>query len=343
MAPRGRESIQWITCVTRAGPATMPWVHEDLTTEDEVKKHFPAAIRYAGTDVGYARFCRDTKWLSYPVFDQKKGAEKGVAAWRLLDDGRVKMYSKSAGPCSTGRAFTRDALTWFGDGMIQMSLPYHYGSHDAHEYMVPNGDDQNHRIGVAIQFWVNHNPKDCVRFFLGSFRPVRKWNQGGFWKVLLVQIGSELICNIHSMIQTSQKEVTELKKKHDKEMADKDDKIKDLTEQVLSLSTQNKKLNGINKRLRENLDDIKGQLEEVKDKLQQADKGGTSKDALMVVRLRNKYQGLRDEYRKKEEELLREQEEHLRTQVMHDDDLSFKPSLVYCKQPRRPGLACTRR
>eukprot|EP00966_Prymnesium_polylepis_P145089 3350297-Prymnesium_polylepis.2 len=135
-------------CVPRPNPteycATMPWVHEALTTEAEVMKHFPAATRYAGTDAGFTRFRNATRWFSFPEFAQKSGG----AAWRLeKPGGRVKMYSKSAGPDSPSRAFTREALTWFGDGMIQMSLPYHSGSQDAHAYMMPNGDDQDHRIG----------------------------------------------------------------------------------------------------------------------------------------------------------------------------------------------------
>ena len=244
----------------------MPWVHEDLTTEAEVQKHFPKADRYEGTDDGFKKFRERTKWYSYKEYnDTGFSNKKGAAAWRLEDNGRVKMYSKSAGPYSAGRAFTRDALTWFGDGMIQMSLPYHSGSHNAHERMVPKGDDDNHKIGVAIQFWVSDNPKECVRFFLGWFRPVRKWNQGGFWKTLLVKTGSNLIGNINSMIQTtiqtSQKEITDLQKKHDKDIADKDEKIKYLTDQVSNLSTETKKLKGKNKRLRGTLDETKRELD----------------------------------------------------------------------------------
>jgi regulator of replication initiation timing len=261
----------------------MPWVHEDLTTEAAVFKHFPKAKRYEGTNAGYIKFLKETKWNSYDKFSEE---EKGGAAWRLQNaGGPVKMYSKSAGPYSSGRAFTRDALTWFGDGMIQMSLPYHFQSQNAHKYMVPNGDDQNHKIRVSIQFWVSRNEKECVRFDLGFFRPVRKWNQGRFWKVLLVKHGSELIDNINSMIQTtvqtSQKEITELKKNHDKDIADKDEKIKELTDQVASLTTQNKKLKGSNKRLRDSLDDMKTQLEEHKDKLKETnDKLKEHKDKL---------------------------------------------------------------
>ena len=248
---------------------TMPWVHEDLTTEADVEKYFPEAVRYAGTHAGFNKFLQKTKWDTYDPFSK----DTGGAAWRLENNGsrRVKIYSKSAGPYSPARAFTRDALTWFGNGMIQMSLPYHSGSHDAHEYMVPNGDDENHRIGVVIQFWVSHNVKECVRFDLGCFRPVRKWKQGGFWKTLLVQMRSELIENINSMIETSiqkaQEEITELKKKHDNEIADKYTKIKDLTDQVASLSTQNKKLKGKNKRLHDILDDTKEQLDDTKEQL----------------------------------------------------------------------------
>jgi len=246
----------------------MPWVHEDLTTEAGVKKHFPTAVKYAGTDAGFNKFKRHTKWGLYDPYS----ADNGGAAWRLENaGGPVKMYSKSAGPYSRGRAFTRNALTWFADGMIQMSLPYHSGSHNDHEYMLPNGDDQNHRIRVIIQFWVSVNVKECVRFDLGCFRPVRKWKQGGFCKALLVKTGSELIENINSIIQTtiqtSQKEITDLKKNHDQEIAGKDEKIKVLTEQVASLSTENKKLKGNNKRLRDNLDETKGELDETMAKL----------------------------------------------------------------------------
>ena len=131
--------------------------------------------------------------------------------------------------------------------------------------MVPNGDDQTHEIRISIQFWVSKDPNECVRFDLGWFRPVRKWNQGRFWKVLLVQHNSELIDNINSMIQTtiqtSQKEITELKKNHGmKEIAEKDEKdekIKELKDQVASLSTQNKKLQG-------ELDEKQGELDETK-------------------------------------------------------------------------------
>ena len=324
-------------------PATMPWVHEDLTTEAEVMKHFPAAKIYPGTDAGFNKFRQNTKWDSYDPFSKGTGG----AAWRLENAGGIKIYSKSAGPYSRGRAFTRDALTWFGDGMIQMSLPYHPGSRAAHEYMVPNGDDQTHKIRVVIQFWVSDNLKECVRFDLGWFRPVRKWIQGAFWKALLVQTGSELIENVNKMIQTtiqtSQKEITDLKKKHDKEVADKDDKIKDLTEQVASLSTQNKKLKGSNKRLRDSLNEMKGELEETKTQLKkkQDEDSGTSRDGIMIARLRQKYKGLVEEYRQRVNELIREQEEHLRTQVMHDDGLSCKPTLAYCKQARR--VKCSRR
>jgi hypothetical protein len=316
----------------------MPWVHEDLTTEAEVMKHFPTADRYEGTDAGFNKFLRKTKWNSYDPFSK----DTGGAAWRLENaGGPVKMYSKSAGPYSRGRAFTRDALTWFADGIIQMSMPYHSGSHAAHEYMVPNGDDQTHRIRVVIQFWISYNLKECIRFDLGWFRPVRKWKQGVFWKTLLVKTGSELIENINSMIQTtiqtSQREIIELKKKHDNEIADKDDKIKDLTEQVTSLSTHNKKLKGTNKRLRDYRDKIKGQLEETRAQLKtkQDEDSGTSRDGIIIARLLQKCQALRDQYDKKDNELLREQEEHLRTQVMHDDGLSCKPPLAYCKKARR--------
>jgi hypothetical protein len=348
--------INWVsdTCVTllkpdRAKPtdhlATMPWVHEDLTTEAEVMKHFPAAKIYAGTDAGFNKFRQNTKWDSYDPFSKGTGG----AAWRLENaGGPIKIYSKSAGPYSRGRAFTRDALTWFGDGMIQMSLPYHPGSHTAHEYMVPKGDDKTHRIRVVIQFWVSDNLKECIRFDLGWFRPVRKWIQGAFWKVLLVKIGSELIEKINVMIQTtiqtSQKEITVLKKKHDKEIADKDEKIKDLIEQVASLSTQNQKLKGSNKRLRDSLNETKGELEEAKAQLKkkQDEDSGTSRDAIMISRLKQNYKALEKEYkalqeecRKKDKELIESRDDNLRTQVMHDDNLSFKPPLEYCKQARR--------
>ena len=276
----------------------MPWVHEDLTTESAVMKHFPAATKYAGTNAGYNRFKKDTKWDSYPQFSN----ESGGAAWRLEKKGGcVRMYSKSAGPYSAGRAFTRDALTWFGDGMIQMSLPYRPGSHNANEYMIPNGDDANHKIGVAIQFWASQNPKECVRFFLGLFRPVRKWNQGGFWKTLLVKIGSELIGNINSMVETSQKEITDLKKKHDKDIADKNDKINELTLQIESLSTETLQCKDSNKRLREDMDNIRAQYKDLSGKLQKVRKSDTPKDAIMVVQLVNKMRGLRDHIRKEEE------------------------------------------
>ena len=313
----------------------MPWVHEDLTTEAEVMKHFPEAKIYAGTDAGFNKFRQNTKWDSYDPFSKGTGG----AAWRLENaaGGPIKIYSKSAGPYSRGRAFTRDALTWFGDGMIQMSLPYHPGSHTAHEYMVPKGDDNTHRIRVVIQFWVSDNLKECMRFDLGWFRPVRKWMQGAFWKVLLVKIGSELIEKINVMIQTTQKEITVLKKKHDKEIADKDEKIKDLIEQVASLSTQNKKLKGSKKRLRDSLNEMKGELEEAKAQLKKKidEKSGTSRDAIMIIRLHQKCKGLLEEYRKKEKELIESRDDNLRTHVMHDDNLSFKPSLQYCKQARR--------
>jgi hypothetical protein len=247
----------------------MPWVHEDLTTEAAVFKHFPKAKRYEGTNAGYIKFLKETKWNSYDKFSEE---EKGGAAWRLQNaGGPVKMYSKSAGPYSSGRAFTRNALTWFGDGMIQMSLPYHFQSQNAHKYMVPNGDDQNHKIRVSIQFWVSRNEQECVRFDLGFFRPVRKWNQGRFWKVLLVKHGSELIDNINSMIQTtvqtSQKEITKLKKNHDKDIADKDEKIKELTDQVASLTTQNKKLKAELDEKKGELDETRGELDETRREL----------------------------------------------------------------------------
>ena len=85
----------------RTNPIDMPWVHEDLTTEAEVNKYFPAAHKYAGTDAGFIRFKTATNWDSYLVFNKKKGVsdEKGAAAWRLENvGGPVKMYSKSAGP-----------------------------------------------------------------------------------------------------------------------------------------------------------------------------------------------------------------------------------------------------
>lgn len=313
----------------------MPWVHEDLTTEAEVMKHFPTAKRYKGTDAGFNKFCEKTKWRSYEPFSK----DIGGAAWRLENaGGPVKMYSKSAGPYSRGRAFTRNALTWFGDGMIQMSLPYHSGSHAAHEHMVPNGDDQNHKIRVVIQFWVSDDRKECVRFDLGWFRPVRKWNQGGFWKALLVRTGSELIENINSMIQTSQKEITELKKKHDKVVADKDEKIKELTEQVASLSTQNKKL-------QDELDETKRKLDETKRKL----------DALQSEHnaLKSERDALQGELNEKQGELGALQSEHdalhsemqskLQVEEDDEDDEDDRPLSVILAEKKKDKELCSLR
>jgi len=236
----------------------MPWGHEHLTTEDEVMQYFPTAKKYAGTDAGFNKFTNDTKWNSYTRYSNN---EKGGAAWGLEKvGGRVKTYSKSAGPYSTNRMFTRDARTWFGVHVIQMPLPYHSGSGDDHKYMVPNGDDENHIIQVAFQWWETENVKDCARFYLGRFRPVRKWKQGGFWKALLVRIGSDFIENIETTIQASEKEITDLKKKRDEEDADKVDKIKDLEEQL-------KQLNARLDETKAELDETKAELDKTKDEL----------------------------------------------------------------------------
>ena len=235
--------------------ATMPFAHEHLTTEDEVMQYFPTAKKYAGTDAGFNKFTNDTKWNSYTRYSNN---EKGGATWGLEKvGGRVKTYSKSAGPYSTNRMFTRDARTWFGVHVIQMPLPYHSGSGDDHKYMVPNGDDENHIIQVALQWWQTENVKECARFYLGRFRPVRKWKQGGFWKALLVRIGSDFIENIEITIQTtiqaSEKEITDLKKKRDEEDADKVDKINDLEEQLKQLNAR--------------LDETKAELDKTKAEL----------------------------------------------------------------------------
>ena len=92
-------------------------------------------------------------------------------------------------------------------------------------------------------------------------------------------------------------------------------------------------LNGV----RDSLNEMKGELEEAKAQLKKKkdEKSGTSRDAIMIIRLHQKCKGLLEEYRKKEKELIESRDDNLRTQVMHDDNLSFKPSLQYCKQARR--------